>query len=224
MTQVTNVTVKYGRERQPAKYESAEAMIEFSATLSDGVNPGEDHVKAAQRLLGEAKTLVLTELGLVQFGESASAPVIAAAAAAEGTGTTAAAKKAAAKAAKNAPAAETRQISTGEARVSPDDDDPTAGGKAVTTTTAAASNAGSADLPDEGVTAKPSGKPGVTLSNAEVQAAVTTLIKDKRIDVKTVKDLSRGYGVERIADIPADKLAEYKGKIDAAVEAASDSI
>lgn len=214
MTQVTNVKVVFDRKRQPAQYESSGASVEFSAIVGDK----EDHVEVARTLLGDAKTLVLQELGLVAVGTSASAPVIAAAAAAEGK--PAGGKKA--KAAKDAPAADTRQISTGEARVSPADEDPTAGG--APTTTAAASNAGSADLPEEGVTAKPSGKPGVTLSNAEVQAAVTTLIKDKKIDVKTVKDLSRGYGVERIADIPADKLAEYKGKIDAAVEAASDSI
>src|SRR6266550_3943652 len=73
MVQVTNVTVFYGRSRQPAKYESAEAKIEFTASLSDGVGPNADHIAAAQKLLGEAKTIVLTELNLVAVGESASA-------------------------------------------------------------------------------------------------------------------------------------------------------
>src|SRR6266550_3422428 len=104
MTQVTNVKVVFDRKRQPAQYESSGASVEFSAIIGDK----EDHVEVARTLLGDAKTLVLQELGLVAVGTSASAPVIAAAAVANGAGNgkatelTAAEKKAAAAAKKAA--------------------------------------------------------------------------------------------------------------------------
>lgn len=67
--QVTNVRVVYTRKRQPAQFESSGAEIEFTAIIGDDGN----HVEAAKALLADAKTLVLTELGIVKAGESASA-------------------------------------------------------------------------------------------------------------------------------------------------------
>lgn len=70
---VTNITVQYDRKRQPAQYESAGAKVEFSAVIEATVGADQDHVAFARQLLGEAKTLVLTELGIVAAGTSASA-------------------------------------------------------------------------------------------------------------------------------------------------------
>ncbi|SRR6266550_4200882 len=214
MVQVTNVTVFYGRSRQPAKYESAEAKIEFTASLSDGVGPNADHIAAAQKLLGEAKTIVLTELNLVAVGESASAVVRAATEAAPAQVEAAAPAKPA-KPAKVKPVPAPPPGGPGENRVGPEDNDPTAG---PSPTAAAPQSAGSADLPDE---PKPNGKAQapvtVALAPAEVQAQVAGLIKEKKIDVATVKKISREFGVERIADIAIAKLVSYKTAIDAAV-------
>jgi len=71
--QVTNVTVGYDRKRQPAQYESAGAKVEFSAVLSATVGDTEDHVAVAKKLLGEARVIVLTEIGLMK-ATTAAAP------------------------------------------------------------------------------------------------------------------------------------------------------
>lgn len=212
--QVTNITVGYDRKRQPAQYESAGARVEFSASLSATVGDNEDHIQVATKLLGDAKTIVLTELGIVRAGESASAVVRAETAPAEAT---AAAPAKPAKPAKVKPVPAPPPGGPGENRVGPEDNDPTAGPSPTATAPQAA---GSADLPDE---PKPNGKAQapvtVALAPAEVQAQVAGLIKEKKIDVATVKKISREFGVERIADIAVAKLIAYKAAIDTAVAA-----
>lgn len=217
MTQVTNVTVQFERKRQPAQYETSGAVISFSATVGDQ----EDHVAVATKLLGDAKTIVLQELGLVAVGTSASASVIAGNNAAKAdTGEAAATGgKKSTKKTKDAPAAaEQRQISTGEERVGPNANDIPGEGEPAPKSTAKPST-GSADIPDDPAPAKPNGKAkdAPALSAADIQARVAGLVKEKKLDVPTVKGISREFGHERIADIPVDKLPEYVKKIDDAV-------
>jgi hypothetical protein len=219
--QVTNVEVCYDRKRQPAQYESAGASVRFTASIGATVGQDEDHVEVAKRLLADAKTLVLTELGVVPAGTSASAHDRAPAASAAGAEAAPAGgkgKKGKKGEADAAPAGETRQISTGESRVGPEDA-PDGGAPS----TAAQAGAGNPDIPEDpkpaAVATTAAAKPqALALTAAEVQAQVAGYIKEKKIDVATVKETSRKYGVERIADLPAEKLAAYKGDIDAAVK------
>lgn len=70
---VTNILVEYERKRQPAQYESAGARVQFAHVIEAVMGDGDDHVALATKLLGEAKTIVLTELALVAAGQNASA-------------------------------------------------------------------------------------------------------------------------------------------------------
>lgn len=66
--QLRQITARYGRKRQPAQYESAEAMIEFTLSVDEDGQIGTldiAHTNMGAVLLGQAKTLVLTELGVV---------------------------------------------------------------------------------------------------------------------------------------------------------------
>src|ERR1051326_2256167 len=73
--QLRTITARYGRKRQPAQYESAEAMIEFTLSVDEDGQIGNldiAHQNIGETLLGQAKTLVLRELGVVKPDESAS--------------------------------------------------------------------------------------------------------------------------------------------------------
>jgi hypothetical protein len=222
--QVTNVTVFYGRSRQPAKYESADAKIEFSASISEGVNPDQDHIVAATKLLGEAKTIVLTELGLVEVGQSASAVVIAE----QNASGTSAAKPATTRKKKDDAPATGQAISTGEARIDPAQAALGIPDGSAPVVAAVNDIDGGSKAP-----AKPAAPPQVaTAAQAtgaptaeELTAYVSALVREKKLDSPTVKAISRSFGAEKIAQIDPAKLGQYKAEIDAKVKefaAASD--
>lgn len=56
---VTNITVGFFREKQPAQYEKAQPRIEFHAVLEDG----EGHIEAARLLMLDAERVVYAGLG-----------------------------------------------------------------------------------------------------------------------------------------------------------------
>lgn len=197
MSQVTNVRVQYDRKRQPAQYESAGASVEFFATVGDG----EDHKTVATKLIGDAKTVVLTELGIVKPGDDASAAAQVAKTAETTTG-----KATKAKAAKAPPNDEPRVGS---------EDDPTDHGQPAKAN-GAAKPAANSDIPEDPPAAKVAAA-APKLTAGEIQSFVASNIKEKKIDVATVKDISRGFGVERIADLKDAQLADYRAKIDAAL-------
>ena len=57
--QVTNVTVSFTREKQPAQYEKSAPAVGYSAVLSDG----ENHEAAARELMISATRVVYNGLG-----------------------------------------------------------------------------------------------------------------------------------------------------------------
>lgn len=74
--QLRTVTARYGRKRQPAQYESAEAVIEFTLSVDEDGSIGQldtAYQNIGIALLGTAKSLVLTELGVIKAGDNASA-------------------------------------------------------------------------------------------------------------------------------------------------------
>lgn len=203
---VTNIVVQFERKRQPAQYETSGGFVQFSGVIEEGSD--ENHVDVAARLLGDAKTLILTELGLVQPGQSASATTVAAPA----NSTIAVATEKATKGKGKAKAEPERQISANpENRVGPED---LPGGAQVTT----AAPAVNVDIPEGPAVATPTKAPAVTGPTAkELTAWVGDLVKAGKIDSPTVKAISHSYGAEKIADIDPSKLAEYKTKVEAAV-------
>jgi hypothetical protein len=223
--QVTNITVGYDRKRQPAQYESAGARVEFSASLSATVSDTEDHVAIAVKLLGEAKTIVLTELGIVKAGESASAmtrnssePATSAPALKTEPVMKAGAAAATRAAAKTTKAAEPKPA----ANDIPGNDS----GSAAPTTVQTTASADAADIPDEPATATGAQSSAAAetvtagLTAEDVHALVHGFLKDGKIDKPTVKKISREkFGVERIADIKPERLPEYKAALEAAVAA-----
>lgn len=239
---VTNVTVRYDRSRQPAKYESAEAMVEFTATLEATVSTDDDYHATAVALLGEAKTIVLTELGLVAAGSSASAhaalPAAAAAAATPAVPAADTSKPAAAatgtrrKTDKVAPAAPATAVAAApakpaEAAVGDIPVEPaakpaeTALGRALPEAKAAAAIG---DIPVEAGPAKTApvaASPaqvthagGDELTPGAVQKYITSKLVAKAFLPNVVLGvLKNDYKVDRVFDLPADKLAEFYAKI-----------
>lgn len=235
---VTNVTVRYDRSRQPAKYESAEAMVEFTATLEATVSTDDDYHATAVALLGEAKTIVLTELGLVAAGSSASAHAALPAAAAPAATPAAPADKPAAAATgtrrktdKVAPAAPATAVAAApakpaEAAVGDIPVEPaakpaeTALGRALPEAKAAAIG----DIPVEAGPAKTApvaASPaqvthagGDELTPGAVQKYITSKLVAKAFLPNVVLGvLKNDYKVDRVFDLPADKLAEFYAKI-----------
>lgn len=73
--QLRQIVARYGRKRQPAQYENAEAMIEFTLSVDEDGKIGKldiEHENMGAILLGQAKNLVLRELGVIKHDESAS--------------------------------------------------------------------------------------------------------------------------------------------------------
>jgi hypothetical protein len=230
MSQVKTIVARFGRKRQPAQYESAEAMLEFTLQAAEDGSLTDisiDHVGIGERLLGVAKNLVLRELGVIAPGQDASA----ATAAGEGSAETAKpkatrAKKADAKepaATTGAPDPNARQISTNpENRVGPSDFP-----GETATAQAPKANGAASDFPGETATAaKPAATPAATPASVpaagtptaeELTAYVSQLVREKKIDSPTVKAVSRAFGAEKIAQIDPSKLAEYKKQVDAKV-------
>lgn len=236
------VTVRYGRKRQPVQYESSEAMIEFTLSVDDDGEVGELgilHLNMSQVLLGQAKTLVLTEIGLVKAGDNASAHAIAAAApkpaeiapvvlapaqAAETVAKkpTAAEKKAAKEAEEKAkPAAAV----TVEAKVVPDPTDPFADESKPTSSLGrplpvakAAPEPG--DIPVEETPVIPAATMQQTAATADalnaagVQKYITQcLVKKKFLPQAILGVLKSEYKCDRVHDIPADKLPILYAKV-----------
>jgi len=74
--QLRTITARYGRKRQPAQYESAEAVIEFTLSVDEDGQIGKldtSYQNMGIALLATAKNLVLTELGVIKAGDNASA-------------------------------------------------------------------------------------------------------------------------------------------------------
>jgi len=224
MSQVKQIVARFGRKRQPAQYESAEAVLEFTLQAAEDGSLTDisiDHVGIGERLLGVAKNLVLRELGVIAPGADASAATVT-------TGETKPKKAtkgkdagaaAAASATANQPA-EQRQISSG----SPDRVDPAQAtavvevGSTATPQQTATSNVDipGTPAPTQAVTL-PAGAPtGPTAE--ELTKWVGELVKGGKLDSPTVKAISRKFGAEKIAFIPADKLTAYKAEIDEAVK------
>lgn len=205
---VTNITVGYDRKRQPAQYESAGASVSFSAA----VETGGDHVAVARKLLGEAKTLVLTELGVVKAGESASvherAPAAPETPPADGP---------------KAPATRTRKAKDDAPAVPakpsdiPDDATPPA---APATPPAAPAKVAANDIPDSGPKTPAAPKPsGITAT--EMQNFIAAEIKGQRLLPATVRDLmaSDTFKVTRLGELTEPKLVEFKAALDAKIVA-----
>lgn len=221
MPQVTNITVSYERKRQPAQYESAGARVEWSAVLGDN----EDPMAATQALLGDVKTAVLIEVGIVKAGESGSAVARnssePATPAAKVEPVTKAPAKTTAKTTK-APEPKPEPAPAASNDIPGDDSGPSDPAPAKQT----AASAGVADIPDEPVaatgaqSAKAADAVTDTITAEDIHALVHSFLKDGKIDKPTVKKISREkFGVERIADIAPDKLPEYKAALEAAVAA-----
>lgn len=212
--QVTNVTVGYDRKRQPAQYESAGASVSFSATASATVGDNEDYVEIARKLLGDAKTLVLVELGIVAAGQSASAHVVAAAAP----------KTEGAAPAKETAAQKRVRLAAEAAAANPPASD-------IPGETAAPAATGASDIPGEGAPAasKPAlvnndipegSKPTAVVKDttgkftaADVHAAVSKAITDKKVDREQVKALTAKFGKARIQEIEEARLGEYMAEL-----------
>lgn len=231
MAQVKVITARFGRKRQPAQYESAEAMIEFTISAEEDGQMGNisvEQVGMGEALLGIAKDLVLRELGVIKAGETASAAKLAAAAgtkeeapaaapAASGKRGGGKKKDAEAPAAPAAPAAPTgRQISDNPDDRKPVDDDIPGEGESKP---AAATAADNPDLPDETPT-PPAGAEAtaVTITTQELHAFIAGEIKEKRLDHATVKAVSGKFNVARIADLKLDQLGPYKAALDAEIK------
>lgn len=235
MSQVTNITVGYDRKRQPAQYESSGARVEFAAILSATVGDNEDHVAIATKLLGEAKTIVLVELGLVKAGENASAVVVSAGKSdTVATGTAAGSKeaekaaKAAAKAAKEAAKAPvttgtddaaTRQITQNPENRTDPANPPAEVFPGEGPSTPATGTAANTDLPAEEVvaTGAKAASATPTLTHTEMHAFIAGKIKDKKLDHPTVKATSAKYNVARIQDLKPEQLGPYKASIEEAM-------
>lgn len=234
---ITNITVGYDRKRQPAQFESAGSSVHFTLSEDDAPGAGAllfdakgetDYVSVARMMLGSAKTLVLQELGVVPVGQSASAHERPKTEEGNGNGTgtgtaapaqTAAEKKKAAAeakkkadaeaAAKNPPATQSGSDIPGEPG------EKTSGKPPVHISTASVND----DIPGEDTTkpqevAKPTGN---ALTHAELLAYISGKIAEKKLDSASVKALTATYKAPRIADIPVEKLPEYKTKLDAKI-------
>jgi len=226
---VTNILVRFERKRQPQQYESSGAVVELTGIIEEGSN--ENHIDVASKLLGDAKTLVLTELGLVAAGQSASAHVIAAANAAPATPGTPAvadkeAEKAAAKIAKAAAKAAEKAAKApppggpGENRIGPEDVDSLGGGTTVTGAQTQAVNS-NIDMGESAPVTKPAanGAGGPQLVATEILAYVGSLVKEGKLKAPEVKALTQKFGKERITELDAAKLPEYKKALDALIAA-----
>ena len=221
---VTNILVRFERKRQPQQYESSGAVVELTGIIEEGSN--ENHIDVASKLLGDAKTLVLTELGLVAAGQSASAHVIAAAKDTPATPGTPAvadkeAEKAAAKIAKAAAKAAAKAPppgGPGENRIGPEDVDSLGGGTPVTGTQTGAVNS-NIDMGEPVQQAKPIVANGVggQLVATEILAYVGSLVKEGKLKAPDVKALTQKFGKERITELDAAKLPEYKKALDALI-------
>ena len=223
---VTNILVRFERKRQPQQYESSGAVVELTGIIEEGSN--ENHIDVASKLLGDAKTLVLTELGLVAAGQSASAHVIAAANAAPATPGTPAvadkeAEKAAAKIAKAAAKAAEKANKApppggpGEDRIGPEDVDALGGGAPVATGASVVNS--NIDMGESVQQAKPVVANGVggQLVATEILAYVGSLVKEGKLKAPDVKALTQKFGKERITELDAAKLPEYKKALDALI-------
>ena len=233
---INNVSVRYTRTRQPAKYEEAGGMVEFSAVLEEGVEADADYLGVAKRLYGEAKTIVLAELALVAPGASASVhtagpvvtdpPSTAKTPAPPPKKPTKAEKEAAAAAAAAAAAQTAGEIPTGDAKPAATaavGDIPTGetslGRQLPAAQTAPAATAAVGDIPTDGATStapKPATPAQVVASGGEaltasaVQKYITTqLVAKKFLPNVILGKLKSDYKVDRVQDLPADKLAEF---------------
>jgi len=221
--QVTNITVGYDRKRQPAQYESAGARVEFSAVIEATVSAEQDHVAVATALLAEAKTIVLTELGIVAAGQSASAYAAKSDAPAAAVVTTEKApkkKKEAAAAPAATPAPTPAASTAGDIPTS--DPAPTAKpaetslGRTLPAATASAGDIPVDDTPPANGTPKPATAAQVTQAGADeltaagVQKYITTaLVAKKFLPNVILGKLKNEYKVDRVYDLPAEKLAEF---------------
>ena len=217
--QVSNVTVGYERKRQPAQYESAGAKVEFSAVSSATVGEQEDYVAVARKLLGEAKTLVLTELALVPAGKSASAAIAdpapkpevalptlvttdlkdAAASDIAGKGKGKGKGKGTAPAAPAAPADDIPEEINNRTAANPTGSD------------------GPSEIPDEAAPTQVAKPAADVLTHAEVHAYISANIQAKKIDHVAVKAVTKSFGKERISEVDAKDLVAYKKAIDAKI-------
>lgn len=225
--QVTNIEVTFKRTRQPAQYETSGAEVKWSVALDDG----EDAVKATESAIGQVKSIVLAELGLVAPGTNAAAsnikpqapaaPATPAAAPKAETGTAAAPKKTEAKKAADKPAPAPAP-STSASDI-PGEDPPTSNGVR-TDAPLSAEKVSAADIPGEepsttATTAQTAAAGDVTVTLEEVNALAHAYRKEGKIDTATIKSISREkFGVERISDLKPEQLAGYKDALDAAVK------
>lgn len=224
---VTNVSVSYGRERQPAKYESSEARVGFDASLSDN----ENYVTVAKQLLGDAKTLVLTEVGIIGAGENASAF----ARTAEGTTvnvtnqvtgqqTPSEGEKTETGRKARTPAAAKDKATDQKPVVG--DDDGTGLGPTAPAKTAVVAEAPKAPAKTDDGTGMP-GKAAVAaavagkeLTSGDVQGHITDLVAKKQILPVAVKTLlTTKFQVSRLVDLKPEQLQAFKDAIDAEANA-----
>lgn len=230
---VTNITAGYDRKRQPAQYESAGASLSFSASRDISLGDGDDYLEVGQRLLAEAKKIVLTEIGIIKpdGGTSTPAPgtpkpdakpVVAenatatSAKVAEKTEDKATAKKdAKAKADKDKP--KSSDISGDDKPVvaaKPSSDIP--GDEAPAKTAEPAKAAASSDIPSD-VRAPASGTaPTGSLDAASVQLWVTEIIRKGKINSAQVREIMEGepFKVSRLRDLgSAELLTQFRKTI-----------
>lgn len=205
---VTSIRAGYERKRRPADFESAGATLEFSAQRDVTLGDGEDHVEAAKKLLAEAKTIVLTEIGIIKPGTTASASPAPQPAPAPKAEIPAAPKEPKEPKAPKAP----KPAAAANAEIP---DSAPAAPKAETP--AAPKND---DIPGDDGKAAPAGpKPG-NITPVELQGFITENIKAKNLTPVFVRDLmdSDKYGkVSRLGEMDQPKLNAFKAELDAKI-------
>ena len=225
--QVTGIKVMYRRVRRPADFEAAEAQIEFSAQAEAEVTGGEDYRAKAEEMLDNAKTLVLTKIGLMPVAGAPVAPggtstvvvanpAPAAPAAADGG------KKTTGKGgskAKDTPAPTPAPAAPVEALVPEGQRQISTGGERIDPAQAAAANNDDA-FPSSAPAAAPAqaapaaAKPyGV----AELHGYVSDCIASKVVDGTFVRTKLAGFGVARMGDLKPEQVTSLKAELDVLV-------
>lgn len=237
--QVTNITARFMRKVQVKDFEPMESEVSMSAHLEEG----EDAMAAGEVLVMQAKTLVITALSAKVAGKNtASVTSDPAKAAAEsplpgdkkgpgrppGTGKNQkaqAAQQAAANsgsdipgddkptAASDIPGDEQKpNISANpENRVDPND----AGGDIPGDDKPAATTVGDLPEDDEFAAAVKEADASAKMTAEELQRFITSAITGKKITVEQAKKVLADAGYARTTEVPDEKRAEVKAKVEA---------
>lgn len=237
--QVTNLTVSFLREKQPAQFEKTRPAVEFVATLDDG----EDHVAAARRLMIDAATLAYNGIGY-DLPPRAAAALAGGEIPAGGTVVTEKVETAAPKAPAEAPAAPKKR-GPGRPKGSKNTA-PKAGSKAAKEAAAAAteantsdipgddtpqnistgeervdpenptSNVDSVDIPEPQTTDAPSAEPAPEgeFTAKDLHTQINAAVKDGKLTIQSAKKLMAHFRVARAKDLTPAQVVEGRVMLD----------